>query len=117
MKRILLGKLFILLLGLISTTSLIRAQENSIVFTYNKADGEIINWGTGKLETYDVAIFLKDAGLTGKQVLGVEVPFVSAKGISNVSAWLSKTLQLDDNRQNAPDIESIEVIPQPVMCE
>ncbi|MDY4217759.1 MAG: hypothetical protein SOX84_03120 [Prevotella sp.] len=111
MKRKLFAKLFILLLGLTSTTNLVCAQGNSIVFTYNKADGKIINWGTGKLETYDVAIFLKDAGLTGKQVLGVEVPFVSANGISNVSAWLSKKLQLDDNRLNAPDIESVEVVP------
>lgn len=83
-----------------------------IEFTANAFGAPEQGYGFGKAETYDVAVQLKNADLTGKRVTGFKVnTSASSSHLKNVSGWLSNELKLkkDDSgsRVNDPDICSI----------
>ena len=87
-------------------------QVNSVL-----ADGEtalnlgVANYafgsGSAAAETYDVAMKVMDgssgAKLTGKKVVGVSVPFISIEGISNAKAWVSTSIELNEDGTFTPN--------------
>lgn len=82
-----------------------------VEFTVNAFGAPEEGYGFGKAETYDVAVQLKDADLTGKKVTGFKVATSASSSLSNVSGWLSNELKLKKNdagdRVNEPDICSV----------
>lgn len=84
------------------------ATAGSITYTY--ANNEFGNWGTGKKETYDVAIRIDNPVLAGKKITAINASVYAIDGISKTSVWLSKELNLK-NRVNAPDIVSVPATP------
>lgn len=80
--------------------------------TYGAYDGSqsLYEYGTGKKENYDVAIHIKDAGLVGKTITGINLPFDATNHISDASVFLTKELTLD-NKVNKADIESKTITP------
>lgn len=92
-----------------STASL---KTGEVYYTYDDGESTLGYWGSGKTESYDVAIHLSDAGLVGKTVEGLVITFGTDQGISDCSAWLSKELTLasvDNKKKNVPDILSQDV--------
>ncbi len=83
-----------------------------VEFTVNAFGNPETGYGFGKAETYDVAVLLKDADLTGKKVTGFRVNATAyASYLKNISGWLSGELKLKKNeegvRVNDPDICSV----------
>ena len=82
-----------------------------VEFTVNAFGAPEQGYGFGKAETYDVAVLLKDADLTGKKVTGFKVATSASSSLSDVSGWLSNELKLMKNdagdRVNDPDICSV----------
>ena len=83
-----------------------------VEFTVNAFGAPEEGYGFGKAETYDVAIQLKDADLTGKKVTGFKVnTSASSSHLKNVSGWLTSELKLkkgdSGSRVNDPDICSV----------
>lgn len=77
-------------------------------FSYNFNDAPAEYYGTGKTETYDVAIRLTNPSFTGAKVTGIRVPLPD-NGITDASAWISSKLQLkkkNGKNVNNPDIMS-----------
>lgn len=81
------------------------AAEVDFSYTYGADDYEMI--GTGKTETYDVAIRITDSSLIGSKIKAFSVPFIQSDDISGISVWASKILTLE-NKVNVPDITSVE---------
>lgn len=81
------------------------AAEVDFSYTYGAENTTQV--GTGKAETYDIAIRLSDASLMGSKIKSFNVPFPEAEGISNISVWASKELTLE-KKVNIPDITSVE---------
>lgn len=71
--------------------------------TVNYAAGELSEWGTQRVEAYDVAILLRDPIFVGSRICSIEVPALAVEGTSAFSLWLSKDLTLVKN-VNQPDI-------------
>ncbi len=56
-------------------------------------------------ETYDVALHISDASLTGTTVKAIRVTFPFADGLSDGSVWLSKELPaISQQKMKAPDV-------------
>lgn len=73
---------------------------------YTNAGGPSSWWGTGKSETYDVAVRL------GPDFKGLEVRSVSflaeeEAGVAGFSVWMSERLQLGSDKANVPDVVSL----------
>lgn len=91
-------------------------------FTGAKADGEIYygiyqgtgtlsNFGTKKVETYDIALHLTDPDLVGLEVRGIRIPVnTSAANVHGYKVWLSKELTLVSGKMT-PDVVSMDVTP------
>ena len=62
-----------------------------------------------KPETYDIAIHIDDPSLVGAYIESITFPLMSLKYVSNVSAWLSSQLRVEDGK-NKPDITSKDVV-------
>lgn len=74
------------------------------------AESAIKMWGTDKSDTYDVAVYLNDPSLVGRNITGFTVPLTSS-GVQNISGWLTKKLTLKKVggvNGNYPDIVSQE---------
>lgn len=74
--------------------------ETSVVFTY--AGNMVASWGSGKAETYDVAIRIKDPSFTGKKITSISAVLNANEGIDASSIWISKELKTSKNK-NIPD--------------
>lgn len=61
-------------------------------------------------QTYDVAIHLQDATLTGTHIDQITFPVKRVNGTSGYKVWLSSQLRVEDN-VNVPDLVSIDVAP------
>ena len=72
---------------------------------------EVSLFGEGWPETYDVAIHVKQPDLVGTYIKSITIPMVEVQGISDVSAWLSSQLRVEDGK-NVPDLTSISVTPE-----
>lgn len=73
---------------------------------YTNAGGPSSWWGTGKSETYDVAVRL------GPDFKGLEVRSVSflaeeEADVAGFSVWMSERLQLGSGKTNVPDVVSL----------
>lgn len=74
--------------------------------TVNPASGDNIDWGTGKMESYDIAFLLPGETLAGKTITKVRVPLPD-EGVAGCSIWLSSSLQLSGGKNKA-DIVTVE---------
>ena len=83
------------------------AAEVDFSYTYGAQNLEQV--GTGKAETYDIAIRLSDASLVGSKIKAFTVPFISSDNISNISVWATKELKLE-KKVNVPDITSVDAV-------
>ena len=83
----------------------VQASEVDFSYTYGAEDYEMT--GTGKAETYDVAIFLSDPSLTGSKIKAFKVPFIQSENITDISVWASTELKLE-NKKNVPNLGSVE---------
>ena len=80
------------------------AQTSKMEFSYCDDNSKVSLFGTGKKETYDVAILLKSSELVGTTVEGIRVYIPKTDNISDLSVWMSKQLSLDENKVNNPDV-------------
>lgn len=76
----------------------------------NFADAALRNWGTGLMETYDVAIRLGGNGLADCKVEAISIPLPEGDGLKDVSLWMSRSLTLN-GKENVPDVASYTVTP------
>ncbi|MBD5180931.1 MAG: hypothetical protein HDS98_00060 [Bacteroidales bacterium] len=76
----------------------------------NFADAALRNWGTGLMETYDVAIRLGGNGLADCKVKAISIPLPEGDGLKDVSLWMSRSLTLN-GKENVPDVASYTVTP------
>lgn len=79
------------------------AADKQTEYSYATPGSDEYIWGTTKAETYDVAILLKDPTLVGKRVVGVQAPVGSDQDVTNISAFMTKTLGIS-GKNNAADI-------------
>lgn len=75
-------------------------------FSYTYGAENIDQVGTGKAETYDIAIRLTDPSLVGSKIKSFNVPFITSEEVSNISVWVSKELKLE-KKVNVPDVASV----------
>ena len=76
-------------------------------FSYDDGTTASGLWGTGKKETYDVAIRLNNPGLVGTTIKGVTICLPRTQAVSDLKVWMSKSLTLgtvDGKKQNIADI-------------
>lgn len=76
----------------------------------NYAGDVPLEWGSGVLEDYDVAIQIADPAFAGAKVTKVQAPAVTDGSVTDYSIWLSTELKLD-KKLNAPDLLSVAVEP------
>ena len=79
--------------------------DNSIVFT-NLVNDEVTVSGSGKAETYDVAMQLTNPNLVGSYIKSIQLPIIDPEVVTNVSAWLTTELRIDDNGKNVVNLVS-----------
>lgn len=86
------------------------AAPIGLEYSYDDGSTRLALWGTGKKETYDVAMRL-DAGelLQGATVSGLYLYLPESPNITNVHIWMSHSLTLDEKKQNVADICSQKV--------
>lgn len=98
---------------IIATAGSSAAYADSIEFSHSSTGNDTGWFGTGKRETYDVAIHMADPGLAGYRITGIKVPFRETANVSGLTGWLSSELKLvkDENdwKINMPDITSAEM--------
>lgn len=85
------------------------AGATVVEFGYNPDNLPERGYGYNKAETYDVAIYVNDASITGATVKGVTVRIPGGADISSTSAWLTSELKLkkkNGKNVNNPDILS-----------
>ncbi|MBO5538155.1 MAG: hypothetical protein J5971_03820 [Prevotella sp.] len=89
------------------------AQSNGeALFGYDMGNANTELWGTGKAETYDVAMHLDGAMFKGKTINGFVVPLTNLDSITDVKAWLTSELQLqtvDGKTVNMANIASVDI--------
>ena len=69
--------------------------QNEITFAYAPEDSPYEPSGTGKAETYDIAIALTNASLEGKVIKQIKVPVIPSEKVGNLSIWIAKKLKLE----------------------
>lgn len=98
-----------LLVALLCTLS--AQADNEIYYGVYQGTGSLLNYGTGKAETYDVAIHLTDPSLVGLEIRGIRIPVnASAKNTTGYKGWLTRELTLASGK-TVPDIVNIEATP------
>ena len=98
----------ILLMTAAMMTAITSAFAAPLDFSYNFDATTSEYYGTGKAETYDVAIRLANPSFTGATVTGIRVPLMS-EATAEASVWLSSELKLKKvggKNVNNPDITS-----------
>lgn len=96
--------LYALALAAVSTA----ASGADIDFSYNFSNATPSGWGTGKAETYDVAVRLDNPSFEGAKVKGIRVA-IPSEGTTDASAWLTGELKLkkkNGKNVNDPGIDS-----------
>ena len=84
----------------------VQESDKSIYFSYDTA-GEIAVSGSGKAETYDVAIKIDDS-MAGSYISSILIPIIDPEVVTNVSAWLTTELRIDENGKNVVNLVSKE---------
>lgn len=67
-----------------------RAEERTFSYAPEGATAKI--WGTGRAEAYDVAIFVPQGALGEGRARTVRVPILTTANMSQMSVWVSKSL-------------------------
>lgn len=101
-----------LLVSSVAALALAGATASTLDFSYNANGEEPLCYGFDRKETYDVAIRIKDAGLTGAKItkLSVMLPVENAD-VANLKGWISSELKIgkvDGKQQNVADICTVE---------
>lgn len=82
-----------------------RATETtSIDYAYGNGNDDLAIWGTGKKETYDVAIRLNNPALVGTTIKGVTLYIPQTPAVKDLKVWMTKELTLNAQKQNVADI-------------
>lgn len=76
----------------------------------NYASPDVEQWGTGRVEHYDVAIRLDDPMFEGAEVIAVEMPAEALDETSGWTLWLASELRLE-NKLNVADLAECSVTP------
>ena len=85
--------------------------DSEIYYGVYQGTGTLTGFGTGKAETYDVAIHLTDPSLVGMEIRGIRIPVnANAKNTSAYKGWLTRELTLVSGKV-VPDIVSLEATP------
>ena len=85
------------------------AQTTTMDYSYYDGTTDLAQTGSGKKETYDVAIHINQPALTGTTIKGVIISIPHTTAVSDLKVWLSKELTLqsiDGKKQNVPDIST-----------
>lgn len=91
----------VLALGVAVPAGAVEREEN---FTYVREDAQFSDWGTKKLENYDIAIHLDDPGLAGTKIVGFTCPIAAVQNISGLTGWVSPELVLNEEEVNVPQL-------------
>lgn len=82
-----------------------RATETtSIDYAYGNGNDDLAIWGTGKKETYDVAIRVNNPALVGTTIKGVTLYIPQTPAVKDLKVWMTKELTLNAQKQNVADI-------------
>lgn len=91
--------------------------DNEIYYGVYQGTGSLTNYGTGRGETYELAIHLTDPTLVGMEIRAIRIPVnTNAKNVTDYKAWLTKELTLLGG-VTAPDIASVDVTPSGAWTE
>lgn len=85
------------------------ADESTRDYYLNR-DKEILLWGTGKKEAYDIAIRLADPGLEGLRVKKISVILPDDFSPENMTGWLTTELTLNEQGDNVANLASVEAV-------
>lgn len=101
-----------LFVSCVAALAMAGATASTVEFSYNANGQEPLCYGFNRKETYDVAIRIKEPGLTGTKItkLSVMLP-VEEKDVKNLKGWLSSELKVgkvDGKQQNIPDICTVD---------
>ena len=103
-----MNKNILALLALCAAFSTTQAAPSDIEFSTFPADSQLMLFGTGKNETYDLAIKLNDRSLAGAQIKGLSVQLAPGVEVSDAKGWLSSALLVNSSKKNAPDICTVD---------
>lgn len=96
----------------LALASAFSASADPFTFSYAMSDAPLSEWGTGRYDIYDVAVFVNDPALVGSKVTGVRVPLADSRGTMKpeASVWLCDKLRLDsEGVANRPKYGSFDV--------
>ncbi len=101
----------ILLLGILLAATAMPGQADNDCIAYGCDTGKGLNtqFGTGRTETYDVAMMLADKAIKGTTIRAFRIPLKQTDNLSGLKVWISKKLTLqtvDGKNVNTPDILS-----------
>ena len=103
-----MNKNILALLALCAAFSTTQAAPSDIEISTFPADSQLMLFGTGKNETYDLAIKLNDRSLAGAQIKGLSVQLAPGVEVSDAKGWLSSALLVNSSKKNAPDICTVD---------
>jgi len=105
-----MSKKIISILSFLALALCVNAQ-NVINYGFYHGSERLVNWGTGKAETYNIAIHVNNAGLVGKKVKSVIIPIVTGtSSVADYSAFLTRELKVSSGKA-VPDITSVRFEP------
>ena len=81
---------------------------SSIGYGFYTGAEDVYSFGEAVEDTYDVAIHLQNEALVGTHVESITFPLMGTRGVSNIKAWLSSQLRVEDGK-NVPDLVSVDV--------
>lgn len=90
-----------------SATAQTTTETTSMDYAYGNGNDDLALWGTGKKETYDVAIHINNPALVGTTIKGVTLYIPPTPAVTNLKVWMSKNLNvetIDGKKQNVADI-------------
>lgn len=91
--------------------ALVANAKSSINYSYYHGSENTDVWGTGKAETYNIAIRIDDASLVGKAVKAITIPVVTdAANATDYAAFLTRELKVSGGKAVA-DIASVSFEP------
>lgn len=102
---------WMLMTAIVTCTASVLANDRTITYSANIDGKNLKTFGTGKKESYDVAILLSDKYIIGKKIEAISVPLNAASKYSNIRMWVSKKLNLKQDgtsNVNAPDMVSVD---------
>lgn len=95
-----------ILTGLTLLSGFSSLSAATVDFVNNPDEKNLSWWGTGKAETYDIALHIVGPEFTGLDITTISFPVVNDEAVTDYTIWLSKELNLED-KLNVPDIMSI----------